>query len=124
MRLLTCRIELAQGSDIGILLNGHCPLGRKIVSDPCRWREVEILEAADKGVIENGIHDDVHRMQVQSDDRPNLGCKVIQIPMFGVVTEFEIHGAKECAIVGMRRGEQQAYLAAIDRCAAVFRDTV
>jgi hypothetical protein len=41
-----------------------------------------------------------------------------------VVTEFEIHGAKECAIVGMRRGEQQAYLAAIDRCAAVFRDTV
>src|SRR6266849_9804561 len=59
-----------------------------------------------------------------TDDGPDLRREALRIPMFGVVAEFEIRTVKEHAIVRMRPHEQQAYLATIDRRAAVFGDTV
>ena len=62
------------------------PLGIEIVSHARRGREIQALEAAGKGVVENRIDDNVHRMQVPADDGPDLGGVAPLIPMFGVVS--------------------------------------
>ena len=120
MRLIVSGQEVLEGAGIGILLDGYGPFGRQIVSDARAWGEVEILEAAEIGIIENGVDDDVPGMQVQAEDGPNLRRVAAGIPMLGVVTEFEIHGVNEGAVVGMRLGKEQAQLAAIDGGAAVL----
>ena len=96
----------------------------RIVGDARRRGEVEALESAGKGVVENRIHDDVPRMQVKSEDRANLGCEGSRIPVPGVVAEFKIHGVEEGAVVRVWRSKQQANLAAVDRCAAVVGDAI
>src|SRR5579883_96389 len=59
-----------------------------------------------------------------TDDGPDLGSESPGVPMAGVVAELEIGGVEELAIVGMRHGEEQADLAAVNACAAVCGDAV
>src|SRR5579859_3676828 len=125
MRLFVGGQEVLEGAGVGIFLDGHGPFGRQIVSYAGARGEVEIPEAAEIRVVENGIDDDVPRMKVQAEDGPNLRREAAGIPVLGVVTEFEIHGVDEGAVVSVRLGKKQAQLAAIDGWAAVLGvDTV
>src|SRR6266700_2558959 len=102
MRLLARRVEVAQRPEIGVLFNGDGPFGIEIVSHSgCRGK-IETLKTARKGIVENGIHDDVDRMQVPTDDRSNFRSVAPLIPMLGIVTELEVCGVKELAIIRMR----------------------
>src|SRR5438128_9281574 len=69
-----------QWPEIRILLRSDCPLGRKVVCHSCCWSEVEVLQT---GIItiENRIDDDVQRMQVQSEDRPDFGREARRVPI-------------------------------------------
>src|SRR6185312_8602033 len=125
MRLFGGRQKVFEGAGIGILLHSHGPFGREIVSDARARGEVEILEAAEIGIIENRIDDDVPWAQMQAEDRANFGGIATGIPVPGVVTEFEIYGVNEGAVVGVGLDKEQAQFAAIDGGAAVLGvDTV
>src|SRR6185437_2618888 len=120
MRLFIGGQKILEGPGFGILLDGHGPFGRQIVSDARARGEVEILEAADIGIIENGVDDDVPWMQVQAEDGPNLRGVATGIPVPSVVTEFKIYSVNKDMVVGMRLDKEQAQLAAIDGRTAVL----
>src|SRR5271169_1540692 len=63
-------------------------------------------------------------MQVPADDRPNLRCKAILVPIRRVVTELEIYAVKKLAIVRVWADEQQAYLQTVNRGAVICRNAV
>src|SRR5215475_11302531 len=73
--LLACRVELAQRTQVGVLLQRDGALFGEIVSYSCRWREIEALKATMVGFVENWVYDNICRLQVPTDDRPNLGCE-------------------------------------------------
>ena len=122
--LLAGRVEIVQRTDVRILFDGQRPFGREIVCDARRGREVEALEAAGPRIVEDRIHDEIPRAQVHAEDRPDLRSERSRIPTLGVVAEFEVHPVYERVFRRVRLDEQQAQLAAIDRCAAVLRDAV
>jgi len=108
MRLLAGGIEMAQRADIVVLLGSDGPRTVEIVGDAGFGREIETLGAAAPGIIENGIDDDVPRMQMPAEDGPNLRRGAIGIPIFRVVTEFEICAEEKFAVVGMWADKQHA----------------
>src|SRR5256714_11761517 len=118
MGLLISGVELMQWPEVVVLFDGQSPRTGDIAGDSRRWREVQVFLAVVRGV-ENRIDDDVHRMQVPTDDRSNLRGEARRVPMLGVVAEFEIHAVEESPIIGMRHREQQAQLHAIKHRAAM-----
>jgi hypothetical protein len=48
------------------------------------------------GIVEDRIEDEVHRAQMPADDRSDLGCVAVGVPVPRVVAEFEIDAVEEC----------------------------
>src|ERR1700679_670213 len=107
-------MELAQWTIVTVFLQGQSPLRREIIRNADRRGKIEALEAAGEGIIENGIHDDVDRMEMPANDRPNLRREVAWLPVQGVVTELKIRTEKETVIGRMRPDEESAELAAVN----------
>src|SRR6266576_3766981 len=126
MSLLISGVELVYRPKISVLLDGQLPRMGEIAGDPRCWCEVQILQAVVRG-IENWVEDDVYRLQVPTNDRANLRGDARRVPMLGVVAELEIHAVENRAFIGLRDGEQHAYLDAVEHCAGMtgsFADTV
>src|SRR5438105_14712770 len=126
MDLLISGVELMERPEIVVLLDGQFPRTREIAGDSRCWRKVQILQAVVRGV-ENRIDDDVHGMEVPTDDRSNLRGEARRVPMPGVEAEFEIHAVEESPIIRTRYREQQTQLQAVKHRAAMsgsLADTV
>src|SRR5207249_2910535 len=112
MCLLTSGVELVEWSEIVVFLDSHRPHRRNVIGNARGWREIEILKTVIGGV-ENRIDDDVHRFQVPTDDRPNLGRKSRRVPMSVIKAKLKISAVEEPTVVRMRHGEQCAQLEAV-----------
>src|SRR5262249_12870368 len=123
MRLIVERNKVAQWTEVAVVFDSQRAVLQVVSHARCR-REIEAFEAALPRVIENRIDDDIHRLQMPSDDRPNFGCVPILVPMFRVVAEFEIRAIKELAIIGSGRRKQKTDLPSVDLRAEIFVDAI
>src|SRR5271168_725463 len=89
-----------------------------------RWSEIEVAEAADKRVIENGIHDNVHRVEVPTDDRPNFRREMVWLPVQCVVAELKVRTIKESVVVRMGPDKEQADFSSVNRRATFLGNAV
>src|SRR5215467_5592335 len=88
-------------SIISILFKGNSPGLRKIVGNPGRRGEIQLVKSLPR-VIENWIHDEVELPQMPADDRPYFRRVHAGIPMSGIVTELKIDAVEERSIGSMR----------------------
>jgi Transposase len=65
-------------------------------------------------LTENRFHDDVPRLRVPADDRPDFRCKALLVPSMRVDAELEVRAVEEPAVVGMGHGEQRSQLESVD----------
>src|SRR5262249_31171457 len=66
VRLIPCSVELAQRSELVVLLGRDRPCVVEVVCDPRRRHEIKIPESVVRR-IENRIDDDIDRLQVPPD---------------------------------------------------------
>src|SRR3974390_762238 len=101
VELVTYRQELAQRPIIGILLERGGPLIIEIIGDARCRNEFEISKSTRIVRVYDRIKQNVHRMQVQSDDGSDFGGNVPGLPVRVIDAEFEIDSVDEGMVVRM-----------------------
>ena len=90
VELIALRKEFAQWAVIGILLEGSGPFVIEVIGDPRCWNEFKVSKSARVVRIDNRIEDNVHWVQVQSNDGPNLGSNAPRFPIIVINAELEL----------------------------------
>src|SRR5258708_37548663 len=57
-------------------------------------------------IVDDGVENEIETSDVSTDDRADLGCVTLLIPMCGVDAEFEIDTVENVAVGRVRANEQ------------------
>ena len=94
MKLLADGIELAQRPEIGIFFGGNRPFVVQVVRDSSSGNELEISETTPVLSVHNRIEDDVHRVQMQANNRPEFRGDAPGLPVMVIYAELEIQAVE------------------------------
>src|SRR5579863_337741 len=122
VKLLRYGKEFVQRTEVGILFGGHGPFVVQVVRNAGRGNVFEMLDPANVVGVHDGVVDDVPRMQMDTDDRPDLGGDAPGFPVVVVDAELEVDAVKEEVILGVGAHEQFSQLEAVDGGAAPAGD--
>src|ERR1700730_8309137 len=102
-------MDISERSQIRIFLDTDSPFGGKIVRNSCLRRQVEILEPI-VSRIDDWIKNQIHRMQVPSDNRPDFRGDPRRFPIPFIVAMLKIDAVEKFSVGGMRRHKQSPNL--------------
>ena len=114
MELVVQRVETAELSRIGILLDSNGPVLIQVIRDARCRHEFEVTETTVIVGVHNWIEDDVHRFQMQTDNGPYLGGNPPGFPILVIDAELEIDAVKESVVGRMRPHEQLAQFESVE----------
>ncbi len=94
MQLLVERLEAVQRAEAVIFFGGKGPAVVEVVSNASGRVVLEIAGAAGIVRIEDGVVNDVPRVQMKTNDRPDFGGNRSGLPVVLIDAEFKIDGVK------------------------------
>src|SRR5215472_15674210 len=123
MGLCTARIKAAQGSEVVILFGGDGPRLRQIPGDARCRREIEPRNTFVR-VVEDRIENKIQLTEMPAEDRADLGCITVGIPMARVVAELEIDSIEEGPLRRIRRNKQRPQFESVQDWSEIAGDGI
>src|SRR6185312_4730976 len=119
VKLIAKRLEPSQRAETVILFRSKGPAVVEVVSHSPRRVVLQIAEAAGIVRVEDRVVDHVPCMQMQPDDRPDLGGNRSRLPIAPVDAELKVGSVEKFVVVCVGPYKQLANLEAVERRAVV-----